>query len=374
MMSTATRKGTSLACVGETALLPAGHSDQVAADEASRYFEAAAAILATAPVKLDVAALADVLARHYGLAADVALLSSEVETTAEVVLSDGRRLILKASPQPEAIDSFRFQSAALAAVAAAPGFVSPQIVLTVGGKLVFQQEGLTGYLQTRLAGSPLHQVVMSPALLHAAGAALARLDLALRGLALPAVERPVLWHIGCWPRLPAFQRFMPLGQTADRVRAALEAYLTMVEPRLGDVDWQVTHNDASPFNMLLGEDGVGFIDFGDGCRGPRIQDLAIAASHMVNDPALPLGGAESMIAGYASVCPLSPLEVELLVGLMKARQSALILINAWRSHLFPEQAAYINKNVGRAETGLSILSRLDREAARRFVAEAVATA
>jgi Ser/Thr protein kinase RdoA (MazF antagonist) len=110
--------------------------------------------------------------------------------------------------------------------------------------------------------------------------------------------------------------------------------------------------------MMVTGQGMGFIDFGDGCWSPRIQDLAIAASHVVKDPGLPLGGAEHLIAGYASVIPLSALEARLLVGLMRARQSALILVNYWRSHLFPADAEYIKKNVARAEHGLSILSSL----------------
>ena len=65
-----------------------------------------------------------------------------------------------------------------------------------------------------------------------------------------------------------------------------------------------------------------------------------------------------LIAGYASVIPLSALEARLLVGLMRARQSALILVNYWRAHLFPDEARYIKKNVARAEHGLSILAPL----------------
>jgi hypothetical protein len=37
----------------------------------------------------------------------------------------------------------------------------------------------------------------------------------------------------------------------------------------------------------------------------------------------------------------------------------LMLVNCWRSHLFPAEAQYIKKNVARAERGLSILTPLD---------------
>lgn len=334
------------------------------------YFDAAAAILATAPITLDGDLLADVLAREYGLSGRVDMLSSEVESTAEVVLPDTSRLILKASSQLEAIDSFRFQSAAIHAVEAAPGFVSPRIVPTVGGELMFRRDGLWGYLQTRLPGEPLYRATISPGLLHSAGRALAHLDLALGDRDLPAVDRPVLWHIHCWPRLVDLQHYLAPGPIAEAVRQAMSDYLRMVAPKIGEVDWQVTHNDPSPFNTLVADAGVGFIDFGDGCWGPRIQDLAIAASHVVSDPALPLGGAESLIAGYASVIPLTGLETDLLVGLMKARQSALILVNHWRAHLFPENAPYITKNVARAERGLSILGRLGAPEGRAAVVAA----
>ena len=149
-------------------------------------------------------------------------------------------------------------------------------------------------------------------------------------------------------------------------------YVSFVEPQIMNLDWQVTHNDPSPFNTIVTEQGLGFIDFGDGCWSPRIQDLAIAASHVVADPTLPLGGAEHLISGYAAVAPLSALEARLLVGLMRARQSALILVNYWRSHLFPAEAQYIKKNVARAERGLTILAPLSTASGEAAVLAAMA--
>jgi Ser/Thr protein kinase RdoA (MazF antagonist) len=156
----------------------------------------------------------------------------------------------------------------------------------------------------------------------------------------------------------ALESHLPAGPVADNVRAAMREYLAFVEPQIAQVPWQVTHNDPSPFNMMVTDQAIGFIDFGDGCHSPRVQDLAIAASHLVTDPSLPLGGAEHLIAGYASAIPLAAQEARLLVGLMRARQSALILINYWRAHLFPAEAQYIKKNVTRAEHGLAILTAL----------------
>jgi Ser/Thr protein kinase RdoA (MazF antagonist) len=150
-------------------------------------------------------------------------------------------------------------------------------------------------------------------------------------------------------------------------------YLNHVEPRIDELDWQITHNDPSPFNIFQTDGGIAFIDFGDGGWNPRIQDLVIAASHFVTDPGQPLGGAEPIIAGHHAVRPLTALEMHLLVDMIRARQAALILINHWRAALFPDEAEYIMKNVKRAETGLLILSVLDEDADERAVRAAISS-
>ena len=322
------------------------------------YFRTAAAVMATQPSEVAQDLSARLLASHYGLTGSINVLSSELERTTEVSLVDGSRLILKTSARPEAIDSFRFQSEAIAALEGASGFVTPRIVRTGGGTLMFQEDDVSGYLQTCLMGASLHEAPKTSDLLYEAGKALGMLNLALRPINLPAMHRPILWHIGCWPKLLELERHLPSGQIAKSVRLTMASFSDFIAPQLGNVAWQVVHNDPSPFNILATDDGIGFIDFGDGCWGPRIQDLAIAASHVVSDPSLALGGAEHLIAGYGSVVPLSQLEATLLVGLMKARQGALILINYWRADLFPDDAPYIKKNLARAEHGLSILESL----------------
>lgn len=335
------------------------------------YFRAASAVMAARPDHDGAGRTADLLARHYGIAGEIVPLASEIERTDELRLADGRRLILKTSTRPEAQESFAFQSATLARLEVAGDVIAPRVVPTRSGESMFRDAGICGYLQTRLDGRALHEAPRSSASTFGTGQALARLDLALAGCDPPGARRPVLWHVGCWPRLRDLADHLPAAPAAGLVRAAMSDYLAFVAPRLADLDWQITHNDPSPHNMLATGAGTGFIDFGDGGWNPRLQDLAIAAGHMVTERNLPLGGAEALIAGYHSVIALSELDRELLVGLMRARQAALILVNAWRSHLFPEDAVYINKNVARAERGLAILSRLDTGAATAAVGQAL---
>lgn len=336
------------------------------------YFRAATAVLAASPSAHDDDNSAQLLSRFYDLSGSIEVLSSEVERTAQVNRPDGEPLILKTSCRTDAIDSFRFQSAALAALEDAQGFVVPRVLPTTDDRLMFESDSVWGYLQTRVAGQPLHEITTSPKLLYATGRALANLTLALAQIDVPAIHRPVLWHIGCWPHLLEFAPHLPSGPVADLAHLAVRTYIETIKPQLSAVPWQVTHNDPSPYNTLLTQTGIAFIDFGDGCWGPRILDLAIAASHRISDPSMALGGAEYLIAGYTSVVPLSDIEMRLLVGLIRARQSALILVNHWRADLFPADAPYIKKNVWRAEKGLSILAGLGDAEAEAAVRSAVA--
>lgn len=338
----------------------------------NEYFQAATDSLAMLPDASDPDLPLMALERHYGLSGSLVTLSSELERTFDATVSDGRRLILKTSSRPQALESFRFQSAALAGLSGAPGVLTSAVIPTLAGALMFQEGGNGGYLQTRMDGVSLHKAAHTPATLYEVGVALARINHALSGIKAPATRRPVLWNIACWPWLVELERYLPEGQTADHVRAASANYMKYVAPFLPDLDWQVTHNDPSPFNMILTDGGVAFIDFGDGGWNPRIQDLAIAAGHFVTDRASPLGGAEYVIAGFASLVSLSDLEIKLLVDLIRARHAALILINNWRANLFPTDAPYIMKNVARAEQGLSVLAGIDASASEAAVRSAIA--
>jgi Ser/Thr protein kinase RdoA (MazF antagonist) len=333
------------------------------------YFEAASNGLALLPDASD----SDLpLERHYGLSGSLTTLSSEVERTFEANITDGRRLILKTCSRPQALESFRFQSATLAGLNGAVGVLTPKVIPTLSGALMFEEHGIGGYLQTRIDGVALHNVPRTPSTLYEVGVALARINLALASIRAPASQRPVLWNIACWPRLVELEQYLPEGPTADRVRAAMSGYMEFVAPYLTALNWQITHNDPSPFNLILTGGGVAFIDFGDGGWNPRVQDLAIAAGHFVTEAETRLGGAEYVIAGYASLIRLSDVEIKLLVGLIRARHGALVLINRWRARLFPADARYILKNVVRAEQGLSILAGLDASESEAAVRLAMA--
>jgi hypothetical protein len=139
----------------------AGHPSCASASTET-YFRAAAAVLAMRSGSSGPDMSAALLKRHYGVTGSIGMLSSEVERTVEVDLPDGRRCILKTSTRREAADSFRFQTSAMAGLEGAAGFVAPAVLRTSSGALMFEEERMCGYLQTRIEGISLHQVVPTP--------------------------------------------------------------------------------------------------------------------------------------------------------------------------------------------------------------------
>jgi 4-aminobutyrate aminotransferase-like enzyme/Ser/Thr protein kinase RdoA (MazF antagonist) len=173
----------------------------------------------------------------------------------------------------------------------------------------------------------------------------ARLCLALRSFFHPAAGRELLWNLRSTPRLRPL-----LDEIADPARRALvarmlERYDERVLPQWERLRGQVVHGDFNLDNLLVDERGgiTGILDFGDCCHTALAADLAVALASFLRGrpPEDAFRVARIALDGFASRYPLEPLELEVLGDLVAARLAAIVSISAWRSHRFPENAAYI---------------------------------
>jgi hydroxylysine kinase len=103
---------------------------------------------------------------------------------------------------------------------------------------------------------------------------------------------------------------------------------------------------------------TGILDFGDMTLSPRICDLAVAASYLI-DPEAPLSLLLPLVTAYHARLPLLPQELRLLPDLITARMLTTLTIAGWRAARYPENAAYILRNAPSAETGLLVLRKAD---------------
>jgi Ser/Thr protein kinase RdoA (MazF antagonist) len=229
---------------------------------------------------------------------------------------------------------------------AAAGISLPEIMRTADGASALTMGEGTFELQRRAAGADLYRdrpswtPFLSHVHAHAAGIALAQVHQASRGFDAPArTVQPLVAsftilpasdpmaaaeaYVAARPALAAFLGALPWREELERLFAALAGGLAA---RLADQPSLWTHNDWHPSNLLWAPDGTvtTVFDFGLSDRTCALHDLATAIERTsvewlrlgedddIADPAAAL----SLIAGYATIRPLSRAKIEMVVRLL----------------------------------------------------------
>ena len=324
--------------------------------------------MASAARAVGVDEAAALLKRHYGVAAEVTLLSAERDQNFCAVGDDGTAYLLKLTHPSEARDFVALQTGAYRHIARVdPALPVPRLFATLGGELELDyQRGDEAPTVTRLfsfmPGEPLHRMGRNSAQRRQLGETLARLGLALKSYSTPFMFEPLLWD------LQHGQQLQPLLAHIDEAtgRALAERFFDTISrrtlPRLAVLRRQLIHNDFQPWNVLVDPQRLdhitGVIDFGDMVEAPLICDLGVACAYHLEEPTHALDGVCELLAGYCAVSPLDPQEVDLLPDLIALRLVMTVAITAWRAKLHPGNAAYILRNVPLSWRGLARLDKL----------------
>ena len=117
-----------------------------------------------------------------------------------------------------------------------------------------------------MPGIDLASVALTPKVLRDLGATIARLGKALRSFFHPAGDHVLLWDL---KRLPEMRHNCDAIEDAGqrrKIEAVIDHFVQADLPRLGDLRWQIIHNDANGSNVLVAEDDheriAGIIDYG----------------------------------------------------------------------------------------------------------------
>lgn len=320
-------------------------------------------ILNSAPPAVTAAESASLLHSHWGLAGQLDGLASERDLNWRVTTPEGL-FVLKIANAAEDPEITRFQNLALQHIAQRdPGLPVPRVVPTrAGAGDVLLPTGSVIRLLTWLEGRPMHLAPRGPGLRRSMGATAARLTRALEGFSHPAADHVLQWDIKqasrLRPLLPA------IGDPALRDLCArwLDLFDNRLAPLLQGLPWQVVHADLNPHNVLT--DSVdhariaGVLDFGDMVFTPRICDLAVAASYLV-DQDNALESLDEIASAWADELPLLPAERDVLPGLTAIRMVTTIALASHRAQLYPGNAPYILRNLPSARAGLLALPQPD---------------
>lgn len=316
------------------------------------------AILTSDPPVFPADRAAALLDDHWAITGALTALTSERDVNYHVAGPAGEFVLKLANPAEPAGET-DLQTRALIHLEGADLPV-PRVVRTRAGACeVILPEGCLRLL-TWVQGKPLHQAPRSDAQRRAIGSLAGRLARALAPFRHPAARRDLIWDIRHAARLrPLLPAIADPGMRA-LANAALNRFERDLAPHLPHLPTQVVHNDLNPHNVLVDAgdpDRVsGVLDFGDMVETPRLLDLGIAASYLV-DPARAANSIDVVRQGYEADYPLTGEERRLLPLAVQTRLLTTLTITAERARLYPGNAAYILRNAPVSAAALEALAK-----------------
>jgi Ser/Thr protein kinase RdoA (MazF antagonist) len=304
--------------------------------------------------------VATAVAKQFGLEGSYLPLVSERDQNFRLTTADGRRFVVKVTSSREDRQSSDLQLGALLHLEG-KGVSTPTVVRTLDGKAFARVDaGERGHrlrVVTWIDGETLRSTGIDAD--HAArlGAALARLDRALQDYVHPGDNPILLWDLQRVAELrPLVTHIDELPLRQRVVKVLDDVGVTVANAGLPR---QVIHGDANPENILVTGDEIGFIDFGDMLRAPRIFDVAIAASYLRNDGDDVLEYLRPFVAAYHTTAPLGAAEAERLFDLVRARLATTITLLYWRLRERSPDDAYRRKSLETERTASHFLAALD---------------
>lgn len=315
---------------------------------------------------------------HFGFRGRAKPLVSDKDQNFRLDAPDDTRFILKIANHAESQQSVDFQNEALRHVAERDASLPiPRVIPARNGQLsvIVNADGRTHIVRllSWLDGLIMQQAQPGRRQAHNLGRMLARLGLALKDFDHPGSNPVGLWDMKRAGSLRELVPYIEDSTTSDLISGVLDRFDRHVQPVLTTLRAQVIYNDLNPGNVLLDEADphqiCGIIDFGDLVKSPLIIDLAVAAAYQLSTGDDPFAAALPLIAGYHAVCQLQPAEMKLLPDLIRTRLITSLLINTYRTTLFPENREYQMISYDAGKASLIGLNRLHSDAAlKRIIA------
>jgi 4-aminobutyrate aminotransferase-like enzyme/Ser/Thr protein kinase RdoA (MazF antagonist) len=329
------------------------------------------------PPRLSLDDAVELARTSFGIDATAELLVSERDQNFRLVEPNGSAWVLKVSNAAEEWAVVEMEVAAVERIAELePALPLPRARPAVDGSAVTRaniggEEHLVRLLPFMPGRHALPGELDGESVRHI-GEVVGSIGLALRSFFHPAAGRVILWD---QQRLPLLFRHVeliepgPRRELLERVIERLRQHVVPAFPRLRS---QVIHNDLTLDNLLLDDAGrvTGIIDFGDMAHTALVLDIPATLQSLIREREDIFDVAAPFLSGYTSVLPLEPMEADLLGDLLAGRMAQTILISAFRTRRYPDNA-YIH---GWSEPAWALLEQLDAigfdRAGRRLAAMA----
>jgi Ser/Thr protein kinase RdoA (MazF antagonist) len=331
----------------------------------------ALSVIAQPPPDLDPAAVAGVVRAQFGLRGELLPLVSERDQNFELRSADGGSCVVKVTNALEPAVTTEFHTTLLQHLQEVATVRVPRVLLALDGRPLGEIAGDVRLHKLRVVtwvqGEQLNSLELDATLASRFGVALASLDRGLQGFSHPGDSPVLLWDLQRAAELRELTACIADGSARKAVTSAIGDFEQYVLPAMPGLRRQVIHGDANPENVLLSDEGIGFIDFSDAVRAPLICDVAIAASYLRSVGDEPLRFISPFVSSYHETLPLDAAEIELLFDLIRARLAATVTLLHWRQGARSDADEYRQKSQESESNASHFLAALDVLGRDRFI-------
>lgn len=338
-----------------------------AAPAAKELDAAAPASLTNPPPAISPALAVSYVLKHFGISGAATALTSERDANVKLTLADGQKLLIKFANDQEDPSVTAMQTEALAHLAAvAPDLPVQRVYLDRDGEAhvtVYGEDGRKHIMRvvSFLDGTMMHAANPSPGFHGDLGHTLGKITHALRGFFHPMAGHSLPWDIKQAQSLTLHLPYIDDLALRKMVETVLDRFEVSTQGRIAQLRAQIVHNDLNPYNVVvdgpLARQVTGVIDFGDMVHTALACDLAVACSYHIEGAKESFDKIVRIVGAYHEVLPLEEEEVVLLPELIALRNVATIAITSWRAARFPENRAYILRNVPNSVRSLELITQ-----------------
>lgn len=264
----------------------------------------------------------------YGLSVKASILPSERDQNFRITSGVGEEYVLKLYAPETDVDWLDAQDQLLEQLSKRdPSLPLPKILPNNKGSITEKLVDPKGEIRfiralTWLEGDVWSKAAQKQELdFSQIGSLMGCMDIALKPFTHKGAKRTFLWDVA---QASAHRVFVPMIED-ENIKSIVTDILDQFEQdtsgKLSRLPYQVIHNDANDYNILVDGKGhiSGLIDFGDFIESHRVCELAVACAYAMLGQSDPVGRACDVVSGYHAENPLSEDEIALLYDLIRVR-------------------------------------------------------
>ncbi|CAF3298473.1 unnamed protein product [Rotaria sp. Silwood2] len=271
--------------------------------------------------------------QYYGLNQFISQLPSERDQNF-LFQDEQSKLILKISNIDETYSVIHMQNRAIEHINS-----GIRVIAALDGKMIVKYKNHLIRLVNYIPGIPLADYQPhTPKLIFNLGKLLGNIDKSLMEFRDESTERYIYWNIiNAEYIINKYKNLIVENNHRQIIENILKNWIEKVVPLFSLLRKSIIHNDANDYNIIvIDEDNINLIDFGDMCKTFLISEVAIACAYIMLNKEDPINSATYLIHGYNQINKFEDIEIDLIYHFICARLAMSVTISAHQKQIQPD--------------------------------------